>query len=367
MPDDRAGKPENTSTELHDRHQRNEAQLHEQSRGRAGAITPMETRRLGPKGPVITRFGLGMAALGRPAYINLQHGEDFSEGRSVEAMEEHSCRVLDRALTAGIRYFDAARSYGRAEQFLRSWIDRRGLRPDDIVVGSKWGYKYTGGWQVDDRVQEVKDHSEAMLKTQVVESTSILGPYLRLYQIHSAALETRVLDDRGVLEELRRLREKGLLLGVTTTGPRQLETIRRAIEIRFDGEPLFSSVQATWNLLEGRAEPALREAHEAGFTVLVKEALANGHLTLNGDEGTTGPLRTVADRLHSSPDTVALAFVMKERWADVILLGASTIEQIESNLRAPEVQLCPEDLEILNALRLPAEDYWASRARLAWN
>jgi len=367
VPDDWARKPENTSTELHERHQRNEAQLHEQSRGRAGAITPMETRRLGPKGPVITRFGLGMAALGRPAYINLRHGEDFSEGRSVEAMEEHSCRVLDRALTAGIRYFDAARSYGRAEPFLRSWIDRRGLRPDDIVVGSKWGYKYTGEWQVDGRVQEVKDHSEAMLKTQVVESTSILSPYLRLYQIHSATLETRVLDDQGVLEELRRLREKGLLLGVTTTGPRQLETIRRAIAIRFDSEPLFSSVQATWNLLERRAEPALREAHEAGFTVLVKEALANGRLTLNGDEGTTGPLRTVADRLHCSPDTVALAFVMKERWADVILLGASTIEQIESNLRAPEVQLRPEDLEILNALRLPAEDYWASRARLAWN
>jgi aryl-alcohol dehydrogenase-like predicted oxidoreductase len=367
VPDDREGKPEDTSTELHERHQRNEAQLHEKSQGHAERILPMETRRLGQNGPLITRFGLGMAALGRPAYINLRHGEDFSEGRSVEAMEEHSCRVLDRALTGGIRYFDAARSYGRAEQFLRSWFDRRGLRPEDLVVSSKWGYRYTGDWQVDGRVQEVKDQSEAMLKTQVVESISILGPYLRLYQIHSATLETGVLDDRRVLEELGRLREKGLLLGVTTTGPKQLETIRRAIAIRFDGEPLFSSIQATWNLLERRAEPGLREAHEAGFTVLVKEALANGRLTLNGNEGTDGPLRTVADRLHASPDTVALAFVMKETWADVILLGAVTIEQLESNLRAPEVHFGPEELEILNALRSPAEEYWTSRARLAWN
>src|SRR5262249_7979678 len=210
----------------------------------------IETRQLGSTGPTVTRIGLGLAALGRPAYINLGHGEDFPEGRTVETMEAHFGRMLDRAFARGICYFDAARSYGLAEQFLRRWIDRRAIARNRIVVGSKWGYRYTGDWHVDGRVQEVKDHSEAMLKAQFAESTSILGPYLRLYQIHSATPQSGVLDDAKVLDELRAIRAKGILIGVTGSGPSQSEIIRRALEIRCDGQPLFGPVQATWNLLE---------------------------------------------------------------------------------------------------------------------
>src|SRR3954463_3436312 len=200
----------------------------------------METRRLSGDGPLLTRFGLGMAALGRPAYITLGHADDLREGRDVQSMEVNAQRMLDLAFAAGIRYFDAARSYGRAEQFLRSWIDARRIGTGAIIVGSKWGYRYTGDWQVDGRVQEGKDHGVAMLKAQLAESEAILGPYLSLYQIHSAAPETHVLENGQVLDELRRLRERGLLLGVTATGLHQLETIRTAIEIRADGLLLFS-------------------------------------------------------------------------------------------------------------------------------
>ena len=326
-----------------------------------------EARRLGPNGPKLSRFGLGMAALGRPAYITVGHGEDLPQGRSAEAMEAHAGRMLDQALAAGIRYFDAARSYGRAEEFLRRWIDSRGIRPEEIVVGSKWGYRYTGDWQVDGRVQEVKEHSASMLQAQGAESASILGAYLRLYQIHSATPQTRVLEDAQVLAALRRLRESGLLLGVTATGPQQPETIRRAAAIRFDGAPLFSAVQATWNLLERSAETALSEAREAGLTVLVKEALANGRLTPRGDRGTAGPLRSVAERLRSSADAVALAFVAQQPWADVVLLGAATAPQLDSNLRALDLRLSAEDAHTLDALREPAGEYWGRRARLPWN
>src|SRR5580765_8059729 len=104
----------------------------------------METRPLARAGPRLTRFGLGMAALGRPAYITVGHEGDLPQGRSIEAVEAHAHRVLDRAFATGIRYFDAARSYGRAEQFLRAWVDSRGIRPAEVVVGSKWGYRYTG-------------------------------------------------------------------------------------------------------------------------------------------------------------------------------------------------------------------------------
>ncbi|HET7784749.1 MAG TPA: aldo/keto reductase [Myxococcales bacterium] len=325
------------------------------------------TQRLGRTGPVLSGFGLGLAALGRPAYITVGHARDLPQGRSVEAMEAHAHRVLDHAFALGVRYFDAARSYGRAEAFLRSWVDSRGIRPGEVAIGSKWGYRYTGDWQVDGRVQEVKDHGVEMLRAQAAESTSILGPYLGLYQIHSATPETGVLEDAQVIGELRRLREGGLFLGVTVTGLSQLETLRRAVDLRFDGEQLFSAVQATWNVLERKAGPGLREAHDAGLAVLVKEPLANGRLTPRGDAGRDGPLRAVAERLGSPADAVALAFVAKERWADLVLLGAATEEQVASNLQAQRVNLAEEDLRALEEMRLPAEEYWSQRARLAWD
>ncbi|MFL5442122.1 MAG: aldo/keto reductase [Myxococcales bacterium] len=324
----------------------------------------METRRLSGNGPLLTRFGLGMAALGRPAYITLGHADDLRQGRDVQSMEVNAHRMLDRAFAAGIRYFDAARSYGRAEHFLRSWIDARRIGTGAITVGSKWGYGYTGDWQVDGRVQEVKDHGLSMLKAQLAESEAILGAHLRLYQIHSAAPETRVLLDEQVLDELRRVRERGLFVGVTATGTSQAETIRKAMEIRFDGVRLFSTVQATFNLLERSAGPALREAHEAGLTVLVKEALANGRLT--SKEG-SGPLRAVAERLRATADAVALSFVAREPWADVILLGATTTAQLDSNLKAIDLRLSPADLAVLDGLRVPPQDYWAHRTKLPWN
>ncbi len=317
-------------------------------------------------GATLTRFGLGMAALGRPAYINVGHAADLPQGRSPEAVEAHAHRMLDRAFDRGIRYFDCARSYGRAEQFLRAWIDSRGIRPAEIVAGSKWGYRYTGDWQVDGRVQEVKDHGAQMLREQLAESRAILGPYLRLYQIHSATPETGVLDDREVLAELRALRQGGTLLGVTASGLSQERTIRKAMSIRFDGSPLFSAVQATFNVLERSAGPALRDAHAAGFTVLVKEALANGRLTSREAAGREGPLRAVADRLRSSPDAVALAFVAVQTWADVVLLGAATVDQLDSNLEAADLRLSAEDLAALDALREPPAAYWERRARLPW-
>jgi len=97
----------------------------------------------------LSRIGLGLAALGRPGYINVGHGEDLRGQTDVAAMERNAHRVLDAAFDGGVRYFDAARSYGEAEACLASWLERRGLRPGEVTVGSKWGYTYTAGWRVD--------------------------------------------------------------------------------------------------------------------------------------------------------------------------------------------------------------------------
>ncbi len=324
-------------------------------------------RTLGASGPTVSPLGLGLAALGRPGYITLGHAEDLGGDRSVEAMERHAHAVLDAAYGAGLRYFDAARSYGRAEAFLASWLKARALRPEDIVVGSKWGYTYTADWRVDAERHEVKDHSLPTLRRQWGESQTLLGPWLRLYQIHSATFESGVLDDTSVLEELGKLRDSGVRVGLTLSGPRQAEVLRRALNVRVGGSPLFSCVQATWNLLERSAGPMLAQAHAAGWGVIIKEAVANGRLTGRNEDPGLRPLREVAEGLGVGVDAVALAAVLAQPWVSVVLSGATTVEQLRDNLRALEVKLGDEAWERMRGLVETPETYWAKRSALPWN
>ena len=311
------------------------------------------------------RLGLGMAALGRPAYLTLGHGGDFADDRSPQAMERHAHQVLDAAFAAGIRYFDAARSYGKAEEFLRSWLDERHLPPGSVFVASKWGYRYTGNWQLEAEHHEVKDHSIGALREQLAASRATLGAH-PLYQIHSATEESGVLGDAAVLDGLERARDGGLQIGLSVSGPGQTTTVRRALGILRGGKPLFTAVQATWNLLERSCEEALREAHEAGRTVVVKEALANGRLTSRGDAA-AGVLGELAKSLGASIDALALAAALAQPFAGIVLLGASTVAQVESNRRALDLKPTSAQLEQLGTLREAPAAYWQRRAGLAWS
>jgi len=319
----------------------------------------VEIRPLGKTGLVASRIGLGLAALGRPVYIDVGRDRDLGSERTRAAMEGRCHEVLDAAYAAGIRYVDAARSYGDAEAFVADWLaagDRR-----DVVVGSKWGYTYVGGWRLDADVQEVKDLSVAALRRQIAESRRLLGDHLSLYQIHSATIESGVFDDRELLDELRSVRESGLVLGFSTSGPKQADAIVRGLQERVGGEPLFSTVQSTWNVLEPSAGPALAEAHADGRGVLIKEAMANGRLA-----ATDGPLGIVAGRLGTTPDRVALAAAHAQPWADVVLSGAVTVEQVRSNASAVDVMLPDDALAAMNELAQPPERYWADRAAMPW-
>ena len=329
-----------------------------------------------PTAPVVTppgvrRLGLGLAALGRPGYITVEHARDLAGNYEPGAMEQRTHAVLDAAYAGGVRYFDAARSYGRAEDFLASWLANRRIVPGAVVVASKWGYTYTAGWRVAAERHEVKDHSLATLRRQLAETRARLGEYLSLYQIHSATLESGVLDDNAVIDELARLRATGLRVGLTLTGTSQSDVLRRALEVTRDGERVFDAVQATWNLLERAAGSALEEAHGAGMRIIVKEALANGRLTeRNADPAFASRLSMLGEeaaRLDTTIDALALAAALARPWADVVLSGAATPAQLRSNLRAVEVPWSAETEVRLQSLTMSSGDYWRERSALPWN
>lgn len=319
------------------------------------------------------QLGLGTAALGRPGYVTLNHASDLGRDYDPSAMESHAHGVLDAAFGAGLRYFDVARSYGRAEDFVASWLKQRGIESGQVTIASKWGYTYTAGWQTSAAQHEVKDHSLATFIRQLAESTERLGRHLSLYQIHSVTAESKTLDDDALIDAIARLREKGIRPGLTVSGPGQDIAIRRSIEVRRDGRRVFDSVQATWNLFERGAEPALNEAHDAGMKVVVKEALANGRLTdANRESGTAlSPLVSrigkIAEDRRTSLEMLALAAALARPWADYVLSGAATVGQIQSNVGALGFGYDDELEDQLRGLSISSAEYWRARGTFSWN
>ncbi|MFD7402786.1 aldo/keto reductase [Streptomyces sp. NPDC059866] len=308
-------------------------------------------------------IGLGLAAVGRPGYINLGREQDLPADRSVEALRERTHELLDAAYAQGVRYFDVARSYGRSEEFLAGWLNAH-PEIDDIVVGSKWGYTYTAEWTTDAEQHEVKDHSVATFERQRAESAALLGDRLDLYQIHSVTPDSPALTDKYLHARLAEAAAEGLTIGFSTSGPAQADAIRAALEVTVDGEPLFRTVQSTYNALETSAASALAEAHDAGLTVIVKEAMANGRLA---EPYAPDALKAVAEETSLGCDAVALALILRRPWAGVVLSGAATVTQLASNLHAAVVDLDDDQLTRLAALVEEPQTYWERRGQLPWH
>lgn len=331
----------------------------------------MQYRQLGETGLRVSVMGLGLAALGRPGYINLGHADDLQRSYDPELMRQQTANVLDLAWEQGIVYFDAARSYGRAEEFLADWLKHKDLSPEELVVGSKWGYTYTADWKIEAEHHEIKQHSRENLDKQWQESHWLLGSQLDLYQIHSATLESGVLHNVQVLERLADIRRGGTRIGLSVSGPQQADVIELALNVWVAGERLFDTVQATWNLLEPSAGEILRQAHAEGVGVIIKEGLANGRLTDRNQAPDFARSRQIlnaqAKRLQTTWDALALAAILAQPWVDVVLSGAADGKHLASNLNALQVDYDAAATQALDEIRESPKDYWGKRSQLQWN
>ena len=135
--------------------------------------------------------------------------------------------LLDFAYANGIRILDTAPGYGLAENLVTEWLQNRKI--SDVSVSSKWGYTYVADFSPTAEHHEVKEHSLAKLNEQW-EVTKELLPSLSIYQIHSATLDTQVLQNEELLKRLYELKKThNVAIGLTTTGANQLEVMRLAM------------------------------------------------------------------------------------------------------------------------------------------
>ncbi|MFD8820326.1 aldo/keto reductase, partial [Streptomyces sp. NPDC059627] len=220
------------------------------------------------------------------------------------------------------------------------------------------------GWSGDAEPHEEQYHSLQTYDRQRAETAELLGDRLDLYQIHSVTPDSPALTDKELHARLAEAAATGLTIGFSTSGPAQADAIRAALAVSVDGEPLFHTVQSTYNALETSAGPALAEAHDAGLTVIVKEGMANGRLAA---PHAPAVLKAVAEETGLGADAVALAVVLREPWAGVVLSGAATLGQLDSNLHAAVVDLDADQLTRLAALAEEPRAYWERRGSLPWH
>lgn len=310
-----------------------------------------------------TQIGLGLAALGRPDYINIR--TEAPVDKSFESFQSNTYQMLDIAYKNGVRYFDTAPSYGFGEQFLIDWNKK--TQYSDVVLSTKWGYTYVADWKIGfSGPHEIKEHSLDKLNEQW-EKSQVLLPQLSYYQIHSATFESGVLTNKEVLNRLFELKKiQGIKIGLTTSGANQTEVIKAALAIEIDQKPLFDSFQVTFNILEQSTFSVLEEILKKGKTVIVKEALANGRVFSKENENHI-LLKRLSIKYNVGIDAIALGFVMQHLHPTYVLSGASNKEQLEQNLKASSFELNKVEIEKLSKLSSAPVTYWENRKALEWS
>ena len=315
-----------------------------------------------------TQIGLGLAALGRPEYINIR--TDDAIDKSEEAFKKNTFLVLNEAYKLGVRYFDTAPSYGKGEAFLQEWNEKQ--KYSDITLGTKWGYTYVANWELGfDGKHEVKEHTINKLQEQWEFSKNML-PKLKYYQVHSATFESGILENQDVLNQLHQLKKEiGLKIGITTSGANQKEVIAAALKVKVNEEDLFDSFQVTYNVFEQSTFAILKEVLKRNKMVIIKEALANGRVFKNEKfqlfNETYRILEALSKKYHVGIDAIALRFVIDNLQPTYVLSGASNSFQLKENLKALDFSFSSKELLILKGLKVSVEDYWEERNRLSWN
>lgn len=312
-------------------------------------------------------IGLGTAALGRPQYINIRQQEP--EEIDLQTFKNNGFKVLEEAYKLGVRYFDTAPGYGVAEQLLIEWLQIK--NDSTIKVATKWGYTYMANFNPKAKIHEIKEHSLSKLNEQWEVSKALL-PFLSVYQIHSASLETGVLDNQDVLNKLASLKkEHNLKIGLTTTGDNQKEVIEKAVKIEVNGAALFEVFQSTYNILDQSILNIGLELIKEGRQFVLKETLANGRLFPNKSYAHYKDLYVFMEKLsmkyNVGVDAIALNFCMQSFPGSLILSGASKINQLEQNFKANTFSLKNEELAQLGAFKVLPSYYWQERKQLTWN
>ena len=320
----------------------------------------MKYRNLGNAGVKVSSLCLGAMTFGEADEKSFMH--------KVGSTEETSHAVLDRALEKGINFIDTADVYGQdglSERVLGSWFEKRKNR-DKVVLASKFRFTMGDGPNRSGasryRIVKCCEDSLRRLKTDRID----------LYQIHMQDITVPEEETLRALDDLVRA-GKILYLGCSNYAAYRL--MNSLWLARTNHLSRYVTLQAQYSLLvrdlEREHVPLCREE---GLGILPWSPLAGGFLSGKFEQGKPphedtrlgqkterfarydvprnwailDAVRAVAAETSSTPAAVSLAWLLAKPQVTSVIFGARTIEQLDANLPAADLELSPKHLEVLD-------------------
>ena len=231
-------------------------------------------RPLGSTGLRVSPLGLGTVKLGRDQGVKYPAGFTIPD-------DDHARLLLAQARELGINLIDTAPAYGNSESRLGPLL--RGQRHDWVIV-SKVGEEFEDG-------QSRHDFSAAHTRLSVERSLKRLETdCIDLVLVHSDGDDLAILEEQEVYQALAQLKQEGKIRGYGFSG----KTAAGGLKALERGD----CAMVTYNLKEQAERPVLDYAAEHGKAILVKKALASGHLCLAPG---TDPVRASFELLFAHP------------------------------------------------------------------
>jgi aryl-alcohol dehydrogenase-like predicted oxidoreductase len=293
------------------------------------------------------------------------------------AVEDHdaSREVIEHAVEAGINFLDTANVYstGESEAIVGEAID--GIR-DELVVATK-----VYGEMAD------RPNGGGLSRKHIVEqchaSLDRLGTdYVDLYQIHRWDDDTPIAETLAALDHLV---DEGLVryVGASTMHSWQLMKALRTSDV--EHYERFVSMQPEYSLVRRHEEQnVLPLCADQGVGVVPWSPLAGGFLTGKYERGEPAPegsrwaerdedvtdaysdaqwavldvVRELAAEKDATPDQVSLAWLLEKDVVTAPIIGPKTVDQLEANLGALDVELTDDEVERLED---PIEPAWSGQ------
>jgi L-glyceraldehyde 3-phosphate reductase len=331
----------------------------------AGRYDQMRYRRCGRSGLKLPEMSLGL-------------WQNFGSERPLE----HSREILRRAFDLGITHFDLANNYGppygSAERVFGQ-VMADDLRPfrDELVISTKAGYDMWPG--------PYGDHgSRKYLLASLDQSLGRMGlDYVDIFYSHRFDPETPLEETMGALDTAVR-QGKALYAGISSYSAQR--TREAAAILRDLGTPLLIH-QPSYSLLNRWIEEELLDAlADEGVGAIVFSPLAQGMLTTKYLDGVPPDSRAAQDGSFSremlteealdhvralnamaqdrgqSLAQMALAWTLRDPRVTSTLIGASSVKQLEENVRALDrLEFSADELEAIDKDAVEAGiNLWAS-------
>ena len=260
-------------------------------------------RPLGSTGLHVSPLGLGTVKLGRDQGVKYPNGFTIPDDRKASLL-------LARARELGINLIDTAPAYGISEERLGPLL--AGQREDWVIV-SKVGEEFENGLSR-------FDFSAAHTRLSVERSLQRLRTdRIEMVLVHSDGNDLHILREEEVYQTLAELKREGKILAYGLSG----KTAEGGLLALEQGD----CAMVTYNLNDQRERPVIDYAAAHGKAILVKKALASGHLCL---EPGVDPVRRSFELVFSHPGVGAaiIGTINPQHLADNVATVASVLNAI---------------------------------------